>query len=140
LVTDRYGEIPRWSGSLTSGKLALKSQPLRIDPIRIFFSILFNLRVYRTFSTYATYRKIIVRLFPRFPRGISFVAYLASFLVTSAVSPWNVFRRVPSVVHNYFRGFPVEYLSLRTYFRGFPAGSISSCGSNRYISISGFPV
>ena len=40
-------------------------------------------------STYGTYRNIIVRLFPRFPRGISFVAYLASFLVTSAVSPRN---------------------------------------------------
>src|SRR5688572_33266831 len=69
---------------------------LRIDPIRIFFSILFNLRFYRTFYTYGTYRKIIVRLFPRFPRRISFVAYLASFVVTSAVSPWNIFLCVLS--------------------------------------------
>src|SRR5688572_7252316 len=82
---------------------------LRIDPIRIFFSILFNLRFYRTFSTYGTYRKIIVRLFPRFPRGISFVAYLASFIVTSAVSP-------------------AEYPSLHTYYRGFPRGKYLLAG------------
>src|SRR5688572_33306613 len=102
---------------------------LRIDPIRIFFSILFNLRFYRTFSTYGTYRKIVVRLFPRFPRGISFVAYLASFIVTSAVSPWNLSLLVGLTAIALFAVFSYNiFLCVLnvgcTYYRGFPAVNI----------------
>ena len=63
-----------------------------------------------------------------FPRGLSFVAYLTSFIVNSAVSPWNIFLFVltpavspriiflcvSSVVHSNFRGFLADNPSLRS--------------------------
>src|SRR5688572_4537587 len=96
-----------------------------VKQLRIYPHILFNLRVYRTFSTYGVDQK---NLNSRFPRGLSFVAYLTSFIVNSAVSPWNiflfvltpavspriVFLCVSSVVYSNFRGSLANNLSLRT--------------------------